>query len=377
MEIMQTLHMNKGDGETSYAKNSKVQNKIISIAKPIIKEAVLQLLESKNVVPMESMGIADLGCSSGPNTLLLISEIMDVLHSKLGSSSSSTEFRVFLNDLFSNDFNSVFMSLPSFYDQLREDYFHKRSLQGPSPNLFVSAVPGSFYGRLFSKKSLHLVHSSSSLHWLSQVPASLDSKASTALNKGKIYISKSSPQCVLDAYSLQFQNDFSLFLKSRAEEVVPGGRMVLSFMGRPTSDPTSEQSCYHWELMAHALMSMVLEGLVKEEKVDSFNAPYYAPCAEELNLEIQKQGSFIMDQLEAFEIDWDPDADQENDQTVASSGKRVAKTIRAVVESMIEAHFGNEIMDDLFRRYAELVSSHLSKSRTKYINLVTSLVRTA
>lgn len=120
-----------------------------------------------------------------------------------------------------------------------------------------------------------------------------------------------------------------------------------------------------------------LQGLVEEEKVDSFNAPYYAPCAEELNLEIQKQGSFIMDQLEAFEIDWDHDADQENDQTVASSGKRVAKTIRAVVESMIEAHFGNEIMDDLFRRYAELVSSHLSKSRTKYINLVTSLVRTA
>lgn len=208
---------------------------------------------------MESMGIADLGCSSGPNTLLLISEIMDVLHSKIGSSSSSTEFRVFLNDLFSNDFNTVFMSLPAFYNQLRDDYFHKRSLQGPSPNLFVSAVPGSFYGRLFPKKSLHLVHSSSSLHWLSQVPASLDSKASTALNKGKIYISKSSPQCVLDAYSLQFQNDFSLFLKSRAEEVVPGGRMVLSFMGRPTPDPTSEQSCYHWELMAHALMSMVLE----------------------------------------------------------------------------------------------------------------------
>lgn len=208
---------------------------------------------------MESMGIVDLGCSSGPNTLLLISEIMDVVHSKLGSSSSSTEFRVFLNDLFSNDFNTVFMSLPAFYNELKEDYFHKRSLLGPSPNLFVSAVPGSFYGRLFPKKSLHLVHSSSSLHWLSQVPASLDSKASTALNKGKIYISKSSPQCVLDAYSLQFQNDFSLFLKSRAEEVVPGGRMVLSFMGRPTSDPTSEQSCYQWELLAHALMSMVLE----------------------------------------------------------------------------------------------------------------------
>ncbi|CAA3032622.1 SAM dependent carboxyl methyltransferase, partial [Olea europaea subsp. europaea] len=33
---------------------------------------------------------------------------------------------------------------------------------------FISCVPGSFYGRLFPKKSLHFVHSSSSLHWLSQ-----------------------------------------------------------------------------------------------------------------------------------------------------------------------------------------------------------------
>lgn len=95
---------------------------------------------------------------------------------------------------------------------------------------------------------------------LMQVPSVLESNATRALNKGKIYISKSSPQCVLDAYSAQFQNDFSLFLKSRAEEMVSaGGRMVLSFMGRKSIDPTSDESCYQWELLAHALMSMVAE----------------------------------------------------------------------------------------------------------------------
>ncbi|GAU15275.1 hypothetical protein TSUD_03420 [Trifolium subterraneum] len=58
-----------------------------------------------------------------------------------------------------------------------------------------------------------------------------------------------------------------------------------------------------------------------------------------------------------------------------SSGERVAKTIRAVVESMLESHFGSHIMDDLFQRYAKLVEDHLSKTRTKYINLVISLVK--
>ncbi|KAL6212888.1 hypothetical protein ACLB2K_018103 [Fragaria x ananassa] len=381
MEVVQILHMNKGNGEASYAQNSKVQNKILTIAKPIIEEALLKLLGSNNDTALDSMGIADLGCSSGPNTLLLISEIMDVIRAKLSSgllhpSSSSMEFRVFLNDLFRNDFNTVFMSLPAFHSKLKEDDRYKRVF-GANPNLFISAVPGSFYGRLFPRNSLHFVHSSSSLHWLSQVPPSLDSTAGTALNKGKIYISKSSPQCVLDAYSLQFHKDFSMFLKSRAEEIVGGGRMVLSFMGRPTLDPTTEQSCYQWELLALALMSMVSDGLVEEEKVDSFNAPYYAPCAEELKSELQKDGSFIMDRLEAFEIDWDGGADDQAitmnsfdpDQMVVRSGKRVSKTIRAVVESMIEAHFGIEIMDDLFRRYAELVTKHLLETRTKYINL--------
>ncbi|XP_024166387.1 probable jasmonic acid carboxyl methyltransferase 2 isoform X3 [Rosa chinensis] len=384
MEVKQILHMNKGDDETSYAKNSKIQCKILSITKPIIEETVLKILGS-DLVPKQSFGIADLGCSSGPNSLLLISEVMDVIHAEysrlsqpsLQLQSSTREFRVYLNDLFSNDFNTIFVSLPEFYDKFKQDFKDTTTSEGP--DLFISAVPGSFYGRLFPNKSLHFVHSSSSLHWLSQVPPGLD----TALNKGKIYISKSSPECVKEAYSQQFHKDFSVFLKSRAEEIVSGGRMVLSFMGRRLSDPTIEESCYlQWELLANALMTLVLEGSIEEEKVESFHAPYYAPCPDELNLQLQKEGSFVMDRLEAFEIDWDGGTDLDKNtknttnETVASSGERVAKTIRAVVESMLESHFGEDLtMDTLFQRYAELVSDRLSKSRTKYINLVISLIK--
>ncbi|KAF3446349.1 hypothetical protein FNV43_RR11528 [Rhamnella rubrinervis] len=371
MEVVRALHMNKGAGESSYAQNSKVQSKILSIAKPVIEEALVKTLGTK--IP-ESMGIADLGCSSGPNALSVIWQIVDVIHAKcctLGS--SPAELRLFLNDLFSNDFNNIFASLPTFYNQIKDD----TGLElGPC---FVSGVPGSFYGRLFPRNSLHFIHSSSSLHWLSQVPGGLESDAKTALNKGKLYISKSSPQIVLEAYSLQFQKDFSMFLKCRSEELVSGGRMVLSFIGRSASDPTTDDSCYHWELLAQALMSMVSEGLVEEEKVDTFNAPYYAPCAEELKVEIEKEGSFIVDRLEAFEIDWDGDGgDVIHNSTFETQfrGQRVAKTIRAVVESLLEYHFGNDIpMDDLFRRYAQLVGDYLSMKKTKYINFVISLVR--
>ncbi|XVE56086.1 hypothetical protein DITRI_Ditri03aG0209000 [Diplodiscus trichospermus] len=266
---MEVMHMNKGNGDNSYAKNSTVQSKIIAAGKPIIREAALEI--SRNNV-IASMGIADLGCSSGPNTLAVISEIMDMVQAAsrhLGR--PEPEFRVFLNDLYNNDFNEIFKSLPEFYNRLKEE---KGIAFG---SCFIAAMPGSFYGRLFPSNSLHFVHSSSSLHWLSQVPAGLESNALEHLNKGKLYISRSSPQSVLDAYSWQFQNDFSLFIKSRSQELVPGGRMVLSFLGRKFSDPTIEDSCYQWALLAQAIKSLVIEGRIEEEKLDSLNIPYHAP----------------------------------------------------------------------------------------------------
>ncbi|KAI4336858.1 hypothetical protein L6164_015335 [Bauhinia variegata] len=370
MEVVQVLHMNKGAGVTSYAMNSAVQSKIISVTKPAIERAIKETLCS--ISWPVSMGIADLGCSSGPNALLVVTEILDaVFDTCCHLERSSPEFKVYLNDLFSNDFNNIFTSLPAFY---RKQSQEKESGFGPC---FILGAPGSFYGRLFPSNSLHFVHSSSSLHWLSQVPIGVEGRS---LNKGKIYISKSSPQCVLDAYLSQFQNDFSFFLKSRSQEMVTGARMVLSFMARKDVDPTTPESCYQWELLAHALMTMVAQGVIEEEKVDLFDAPYYAPCIQELKLEIEKEGSFVMDWSDGYEIDWDDGADQMvTDESLAplSSEERVARTIRAVVESMLESHFGGHIMDELFRRYAKLVGDHLSNTRTRYYNLVISLVKKA
>jgi len=138
-----------------------LQSKIISLGKRINEEAIMQILCSN--IP-DIMGIADLGCSSGPNSLSVISEITDVIYAKCRELGRPTpELKVFLNDLPSNDFNFIFGSLPAFYDKLKKE---KGSEFGPC---FVSATPGSFYGRLFPSRSLHCVHSSSSLHWLSQV----------------------------------------------------------------------------------------------------------------------------------------------------------------------------------------------------------------
>ncbi|KAK6804173.1 hypothetical protein RDI58_001957 [Solanum bulbocastanum] len=92
------------------------------------------------------------------------------------------------------------------------------------PNCFVAGVAGSFYTRLFPSKRLHFVHSSYSLHCLSQVPDGIEN------NKGTIYASSTSPSTVLKAYI--YERDFATFLKYHSEELVKGGRMVLTMPGR-------------------------------------------------------------------------------------------------------------------------------------------------
>lgn len=70
-------------------------------------------------------------------------------------------------------------------------------------------------------------------------------------------MASTSPPCVLKAYHEQFQRDFSMFLKYHAEDLVARGRMVLTFLGRRSEDPSSKEYCYIWELMAMALNDKV------------------------------------------------------------------------------------------------------------------------
>ncbi|XP_038709347.1 S-adenosyl-L-methionine:benzoic acid/salicylic acid carboxyl methyltransferase 3-like [Tripterygium wilfordii] len=354
MEVVPMRHMKGGSGDTSYATNSLLQREAINKMKTVIEEAITNLCKTNYPT---TLAIADLGCSSGPNSLYLVSQIIQVVERI--SEHESPEYQVFLNDLPTNDFNTIFKFLPSFQQEMKK-------LMGIGPCL-VSAVPGSFYGRLFPKNSLHFVHSSSSIHWLSQVPDRLE-RADSSLTS------------VYKAYYDQFQKDFCSFLKGRSEELVAGGRMVLTFLGRNNEDPFKRESTYALELLALALSQLVSEGFIEEEKVKSFNFPMYAASPTEVKLEIEKEGSFRINRLELTEIDWNAskqESDQvDDDDAVKSSGYSMAKCVRAGIEPFLVGHFGQEIMDELFSRYREIITAHMSKEKKPTLDyLILSLTK--
>ena len=95
-------------------------------------------------------------------------------------------------------------------------------------------------------------------------------------------------------------------------------------------------------------------------------------------MEIEKEGSFDIDHFEEFDVEWDDLAEGANSGLKSlSRGQRVAKTIRAVVETMLESHFGfgGEIMDELFERYGAIVEDYLLQNTVTNTNLVISFVK--
>ena len=125
--------------------------------KPLIDAAITDLCINTNTLLHGKMMIVDVGYSSGPNAVALRSTAIDAIHSHcLQINQPPPEVCVLLNDLPDNDFNVVVKSLVT--------------LRQSKKNIVVTGLaPGSFYERLFTSNSLHLVCSSNSLHWLSKV----------------------------------------------------------------------------------------------------------------------------------------------------------------------------------------------------------------
>ncbi|WCJ37369.1 S-adenosyl-L-methionine-dependent methyltransferases superfamily protein [Euphorbia peplus] len=249
--VPKILYMNGGQGENSYYMNSLYQKKMILRTRHILEESILELFVTK---PLDVLKIAEMGCSSGPNAFLPLWEIIETIDSTCSTSNwKLPDLQVFLNDLPGNDFNTVFRSLvPNFIEKLEKEKGDKFK------SCFIGAMPGSFYGRLFPQNSINFVHSCCSLHWLSQVPDGLVTESGIPLNKGNMCIAATSPQSVLKAYLTQFEKDFTNFIRSRSEEVISGGRMVLTFPAK-NDNPHCLYGSEYWPLIGMSLNDMAEE----------------------------------------------------------------------------------------------------------------------
>ncbi|PRQ15955.1 putative loganate O-methyltransferase [Rosa chinensis] len=328
--VFEAHPMEGGDGPNSYAKNSIVQRGVVDAAKELVKRAIVETLNIDILSSSNSFKIADLGCSVGPNTFYAVENMIEAVEFKYqsqGQNSQIPEFQVLFNDHASNDFNMLFISFPE----------NKR--------YYAAGVPGSFYSRVFPNASIHLVHSSYAIHWLSRVPKEVLDKHSPAWNKGKIHYLNARDE-VVRAYEAQYVEDMECFLHARAQEIVYGGLMVLIFPGRPNGSASSQAwANMSFQVLGSCLMDLVRKGVISEEKVDSSNMPIYSMTPQELEDAVKQNGCFsveIMANLPHPLVD-----------DTLSVPQLLASHLRTGVEGMVKKQFGEEILDELFDLYRE------------------------
>lgn len=125
--------------------------------------------------------------------------------------------------------------------------------------------------------------------------------------------------------------------------------------------------------------------------MDNFNLPYYAPTSKEVKNIIEEEGSFSLQRLNVFEVDWDAgfggafgkkdgtnNMKARNDTSGDDKYKRgqyVSNYMRAVAEPILVRHFGETVMDDLFERFTNKVCESMEKENWPFVNLVISLTK--
>ncbi|GMP59387.1 hypothetical protein CsSME_00022678 [Camellia sinensis var. sinensis] len=269
--------MNGGDGANSYSKNSRYQGEAINVVKEMIIEAIAKKFDISLSFSSNTIRIADLGCSVGPNT-----------------------------------FNAM-----------------KR-------------VPGSFYGRLFPKSSIHLMYSSFALQWLSKVPEELLDNGSLAWNKGKIHYTIASKE-ITNVYAAQFAKDMDAFFNARADEIIVGGMMILIMPGLADGVQYSQDPGRpFFYAFNQSLLDMVKLGMINEDEVDSFNLPLYTTSPKEMTKVVERNGCFSIERMEVS------DTRPKNDGP--TNVPAILTHFRVGWEGIFTKHFGSKIFEELFER---------------------------
>ncbi|CAL5400061.1 unnamed protein product [Camellia sinensis] len=301
----------------------------INLVKEMIIEAIAKKFDITSLsFSSNTIRIANLGCSVGPNTFNAIKSIVEAIEWKYHSKNLTTEmleFQLFFNDHASNDFNTLFTTLP------------------PNRQYFVAGVPSSFYGRLFPKSSIHLMYSSFALHWLSKVPKELLDNGSLAWNKRKIHYTSASKE-IADVYAAQFAKDMDTFFNARADEIIVGGMMILIIPG--LADGVHYSQDPHgpfFDAFNQSLLDMVKLGMINEDEVDSFNLPLYITTSpKEMTKLVERNGCFSIERMEVS------DTRPKNDGP--PNLPAILMHYRVILKGIFTKHFGSKIFDELLER---------------------------
>ncbi|ESQ28706.1 hypothetical protein EUTSA_v10019552mg [Eutrema salsugineum] len=302
-----------GEGPESYNQHSSYQRALLEAAKEKMNEAISSKLSLDLI--SDEFSVADFGCASGPNTFVAVQNIIDAVADKYRKETGQNpadniEFQVLFNDFTTNDFNT----LPSFH---------------------IGVINYAF-------------------HFTSKIPKGITNRDSPSWNRDMHCTGFNG--AVKKAYLDQYSADTKDLLDARAEELVPGGLMLIFGSCLRDGIKMSETSKgIVMDFIGDAFNDLAQHGVIEQDKVNSFSTPLYIAEEGEIRQIIKENGKFT---IEAFEDIIHPNSE------FLLDPKILAVSFRASYGAFLAAQFRADTM----RKAFELVKVKAREQFTRLKN---------
>ncbi len=252
-----------------YDAHSSFQANVAASGMSLLQHAVAALTLPAN----RAATLADYGCSEGRNSMTTVSASLTLLAAR-----GVMEFGVLHNDLPANDWCELARNLSGPDSYLRK-----------FPQARALFAPCGFFGRVTLPSSITLGISGSAAHWLSRQPPEIEMPTS-------LYRSDAPPG-ELAKILAQAAGDWQTFLAARAEELQPGGVLLVQMLGSDGHvDPVRVSAAGLMRLMNECALELVNAGEIPREAyahycfpvvprtVEEVSAPIVGPLADRLEL---------------------------------------------------------------------------------------------
>ncbi len=233
-------------------------------AKDVIDKATPQVLAAIRSLGLDKdsrhWSFSDMGCADGGTSLDLWRVVTRHCRQR-----NQNDIQVVYADQARNDFNAlvgILHGLTQFKSYLPE-----------LPGVHVLQSGSSFYQPILPANSLHLGFSATAMHWLQRTPANLSNHIHMVGAEG--------PE--LEAFAQQGRDDWTTILLQRAQELKPGGRLVLvnfcrdengQYLGNTGGVNMFDNFNANWQ-------SFVSDGVISDSEYQAMTLPqYYNTVAE-------------------------------------------------------------------------------------------------
>jgi hypothetical protein len=350
-------------GAGYYDQHSGAQMASIEALQDWAEDAVADLLLP---APAQPVTVLDLGSSEGRNAIGVMASIVAGLRRRTGQ-----PLQTIYNDLASNDFNQLFANL----EQARRS---GRLAAGVYP----VAVAGSFYGPLLPPGTVHLATCFNAIQWLDQLPAvPLPDTVAYRRPHPPRHGLAVSPEATA-AFTRQAEQDLVRFLKCRARELVPGGKLLVASPGDTDHARVGDGLC---DLLNDACLDLVAAGRLGREQYERLTMPVYCRTVAELLAALEREDSpmrraFAVDRAEALEVPTPFSVAFRRDGDVSAYAAAYTGFLRAISEPVVRAALNQPeseavTLESLYERIRARLLAEPERYMFRYILVAALLTR--